>query len=186
MKTVLKKTLLLLTAALFVLCLAGCRIVPAAPEETTTKKAPVKATLNGPYDVVRVVDGDTIIVDINGEKTKVRLSNVDTPESVAGEESGKENTPEGFVASDYTKDLLPDGSKVYLEYDNKTKDRYDRVLAYVYLYDGETMIQRLLLKDGMARVFNDKQNKRYTEEFFKLQDEAKAAKIGIWAGENNG
>ena len=92
---------------------------------------------------------------------------------------------EGIVASVYIKKLLPDGSKVYLEYDNKIKDKYDRVLAYVYLEDGETMIQRLLLKDGMAKVFNDKQNKRYTDEFFKLQDEAKASKIGIWAGENN-
>ena len=39
--------------------------------------------------------------------------------------------------------------------------------------------------DGMARVFNDKQNKRYTDEFFELQDAAKEAKIGIWAGDNN-
>lgn len=188
MKTVLTGILPLCLAALIAVSLTGCKFNIDYNIEVSTEKnekTEESLNLNGPYDVVRVVDGDTIIIDLNGEKTKVRLSNVDTPESVAGEESGKENTPEGIVASDYTKKLLPDGSKVYLEYDNKTKDKYDRVLAYVYLEDGETMIQRLLLKDGMAKVFNDKQNKRYTDEFFKLQDEAKASKIGIWAGENN-
>lgn len=186
----MKKKLIIVSAVLLLLItFAACRFnikfnTDTTKQTTTTTKAPeVKATLNGPYDVVRVVDGDTIIIDLDGQRTKVRLSNVDTPESVASEESGKENTPEGVIASDYTKNLLPEGSKVYLEYDNKTTDQYDRVLAYVYLEDGETMIQRLLLKDGMARVFNDKINKRYTDEFFDLQDAAKDAKIGIWAGE---
>ncbi len=188
MKTVIKRLLPLFLAVLIAVSLTGCKFNIDYNIEVSTEKnekTEESLNLNGPYDVIRVVDGDTILIDLNGERTKVRLSNVDTPESVAGEESGKENTPEGIVASDYTKKLLPDGSKVYLEYDNKTKDKYDRVLAYVYLEDGETMIQRLLLKDGMAKVFNDKQNKRYTDEFFKLQDEAKASKIGIWAGENN-
>ncbi|MBQ6753292.1 MAG: thermonuclease family protein, partial [Clostridia bacterium] len=166
MKTVIKRLLPLLLAVLTAVSLTGCKFNIDYNIEVSTEKnekTEESLNLNGPYDVIRVVDGDTIIIDLNGEKTKVRLSNVDTPESVAGEESGKENTPEGIVASDYIKKLLPDGSKVYLEYDNKIKDKYDRVLAYVYLEDGETMIQRLLLKDGMAKVFNDKQNKRYTD-----------------------
>ncbi|MBR5976609.1 MAG: thermonuclease family protein [Clostridia bacterium] len=186
----------LLLSVLAVFILTACNITVNLGERTTkentTKETSTDATtsatrseLGGPYEVVRVVDGDTIIIVYNNEYTRLRFSNVDTPESVASEDSGKVNTEEGVVASDYTKKLLPEGSKVYLEFDNKTRDQFDRLLAYVYLEDGETMVQRLLLKDGMARVFNDKQNKRYTEEFFELQDAAKEAKIGIWAGENN-
>lgn len=140
----------------------------------------VPANLEGPYEVDRVVDGDTIIIDLDGIKTRVRFANIDCPESVAPEESGKENTEEGMVASEFTKGLLPSGSKVYLEYDVSKTDKYDRTLAYVYLDDGETMIERVLLENGFAKVYNDKNNKKYTDEFYKIQDEAKASKIGIW------
>lgn len=140
----------------------------------------VPANLEGPYEVDRVVDGDTIIVDLDGVKTRVRFANIDCPESVAPEESGKTNTEEGMVASEFTKGLLPSGSKVYLEYDVSKTDKYDRILAYVYLDDGETMIERVLLENGFAKVYNDKNNKKYTDEFYEIQDKAKDSKIGIW------
>lgn len=187
----MKKLISLLLSIILVLSLSACEysVVVTDEEGNTSTVASNKQEktieLEGPYDVVRVVDGDTIIIDLDGDKVRVRFANVDTPESVASEESGKENTQEGVEASDYTKSLLTYGAKVYLEYDEKVVDKYDRVLAYVYLDDGKTMIQRLLLEDGMAKVFDDHDNKRYTDEFYKLQDNAKANKKGIW-NDNNG
>ena len=70
----------------------------------------------GPYEVIRVVDGDTMMIDIEGVETKVRLIGVDTPESVATGDNEYKNCEEGKVASDYTKSLV-EGQKVYIEYD---------------------------------------------------------------------
>lgn len=168
----MKKLVSLLLALTLCLSLSACGVVVPTEVESTTEAPTVAVDLVGPYEVVRVVDGDTIIIDLEGESTRVRFANVDCPESVAPEDSGKVNTEEGVEASDYTKSLLPSGSKVYLEYDEKVVDKYDRVLAYVYLEDGETMMQRLLLENGYAKVFDDHDNTRYTDEFYQLQKEA--------------
>ena len=82
-------------------------------------------------EVVRVVDGDTVVVKIDGSDFKLRLIGVDTPESVASKEyldrTGKENTESGKTASEYTKSLLPEGTIVYLEKDVSDTDRYGRL-----------------------------------------------------------
>lgn len=87
--------------------------------------------------LVRVVDGDTIVVDISGEEAKVRLIGIDTPESVASslylDRTGKENTPEGERAADYVKNMLEDTETVYLQKDVSDTDRYGRLLRYVWL-----------------------------------------------------
>ena len=169
------------------LSFSSCYVFVSRPVEETTASSINSQTqdenieLSGPYDVVRVVDGDTIIIDLDGEKTRVRFANVDTPESVATEESGKVNTEEGAIASEFTKGLLPEGASVYLEFDVKVMDKYDRVLAYVYLDDKETMIQRILLENGMAKVFDDYDNTRYTDEFYNIENQAKSQGIGIWS-----
>ena len=59
---------------------------------------------NNLYEVVRVVDGDTVILNIDGQRTRVRLIGIDTPESVAEDKS--RNVKEGKIASEYTKNLL--------------------------------------------------------------------------------
>lgn len=105
--------------------------------------------LLGPYEVTRVVDGDTLIVRVDGVDTRVRLIGIDTPESVHPDAS--ENTEEGLVASDYTKSLLPSGSRVYLEMDVEPLDIYDRTLAYVFMEDGR-FLNAHLLEVGMAEV----------------------------------
>lgn len=137
------------------------------------------AELFGPYKVVRVVDGDTVIADINGEETRIRLIGIDTPESVAPEVSGKENTEEGTEVSDYVKSLL-DGKKVFLEYDVSRTDQYGRTLAYVYLEDSTTMLQELLLSEGMAMVETYQPNVKYADYFYKLQKKARKEGQGFW------
>lgn len=116
--------------------------------------------------VVRVVDGDTIVVEIDGQEEKVRLIGIDTPESVASQEyldkTGKENTEAGKTASEYTKSLLTEGQTVYLEKDTSDTDRYGRLLRYVWIFvpnnkDDLTeiatkMLNGILIKDGYAEI----------------------------------
>lgn len=127
------------------------------------------------FKVVRVVDGDTIIVDYNGLDERVRLIGVDTPESVHSDSS--KNTKEGILASDFTKELL-EGKSVSLEFDIEQRDRYGRLLAYVYL-DTE-MVNKILLKEGYAQVATYPPNVAYVDDFTKLQRIARENQVGLW------
>lgn len=127
------------------------------------------------YEVVRVVDGDTIIVNINSKHERVRLIGINTPESV------KPNHPVekyGKEASNFMKNLLK-GKKVRLEFDVQKRDKYNRLLAYVYLEDG-TMVNKLLLQEGYAQVMTVPPNVKYQEEFLKLQRKAREQGKGLW------
>lgn len=156
--------------------------LPSAQDITETVRSmeptPEPPVLNGPYDVLYVIDGDTAFIDIDGVETKVRFVGVDTPESVHQDES--RNTPEGKIASQWTKDYLT-GKRVYLEYDIEREDEYGRTLAYIYLEDGVTMVQEELLKAGMAQTLTIQPNSKYASRFYQLQVEAREAGAGFWA-----
>ena len=127
------------------------------------------------YKVVRVVDGDTFVVGFNGKDEKVRLIGVDTPESVHADSS--KNTKEGILVSDYTKSKL-NGKTVKLEFDVQERDKYGRLLAYVYI-DGE-MYNKHLLEIGYAKIATYPPNVKYVEEFKEIQKEARENKVGLW------
>ncbi len=149
-----------------------------SPEATVySKPDPI---LYGLYDVVRVIDGDTIVIDIDGESTTVRLIGVDTPESVHPDAA--RNTEEGKIASEWTAALLTD-AQVYIEYDIDRTDDYGRTLTYVYLDDGSTMVQDELLKNGIATVMTIRPNEKYAFQFSRLEAEAQENGIGFWNGE---
>lgn len=126
-------------------------------------------------EVLRVVDGDTIVVKYNGKDEKVRLIGVDTPESVHPNET--KNTEEGIKTSEYTKKRLT-GKTVELELDVQERDKYGRILAYVYI-DGE-MYNKELLKLGYAKLATYPPNVKYVDDFTKLQKEARENKVGLW------
>lgn len=128
------------------------------------------------YIVTRVVDGDTIIVTKDGTETKVRLIGIDTPESVHPDK--EKNTEFGELTSEYTKNKLLN-KQVVLELDVQEKDKYGRVLAYVYI-DG-VMFNKLLLQEGMAQVSTYPPNVKYVEEFEEIQKKARTDKVGLWA-----
>ncbi|MBR6034237.1 MAG: thermonuclease family protein [Clostridia bacterium] len=130
------------------------------------------------FEVLKVVDGDTIQIDYNGTKERVRLIGVDTPESVHPDEN--KNTENGKKASEYTKNLLT-GKKVQLELDVQERDKYGRILAYVYL-DGK-MVNKKLLEDGYAQVATYPPNIKYVKEFLKIQEKAKEQNKGLWGEE---
>ena len=128
--------------------------------------------------VVYVIDGDTFIVDIDGVETKVRLIGVDTPESVNRNE--EKNTEEGTIAANYTKELLQ-GKNVWIEYDQEYRDKYERILAYVYLdSDGRVMLQDMLLENGFANCMRIEPNTKYANHFAELQEKARTESAGFW------
>jgi len=125
--------------------------------------APSKdAELFGPHEIVRVVDGDTLIVNIDGENTRVRMIGIDTPESVP--DNPDRITKEGLEASNYTKSLLT-GAEVLLEYDKERTDQYGRTLAYVYMNDDNDLvfINELLVQEGFADLMTIEPNTKYKE-----------------------
>ena len=136
--------------------------------------------------LVRVVDGDTIVVNINNEDYKVRLIGINTPESVASQEylnrTGKENTKEGVKASDYTKTLLGGVTTVYLEKDKSDTDRYGRLLRYVWISVpeeintqtiAEQMLNGMLLTSGAEKAAEPavyKPDTKYAQEFEEIYE----------------
>ena len=125
--------------------------------------------------MVRVVDGDTLIISVYGLETTVRLIGIDAPESVHPD--AENNTPEGEQASYFLKHYA-EGKTVTLEYDQELKDRYERTLAYVYA-DG-VMLQDVLLTVGMARTLTMEPNTRYQRHFELLEKSAKEGGSGFW------
>lgn len=125
--------------------------------------------------VTHVTDGDTIGVGRGWRYQKVRLIGVDTPETVHPE---KPVEPFGPEASDFTKRELG-GQRIRLEFEPDSQyDRYNRLLAYVFLMDG-TLFNAELVKQGYARVIVFSPF-RYYGEFKSYEREAKEAGLGVW------
>ncbi|HKQ67080.1 MAG TPA: thermonuclease family protein [Methylomirabilota bacterium] len=124
--------------------------------------------------VVRVVDGDTIHVQLADRVEKVRYIGLDSPEihhPVKGEEPG------GRAAATVNRGLV-ESRRVRLELDVRTRDRWGRLLAYVWV--GDTMINAELIRLGYAHVMTVPPNVRYQELFVKLQREAREDGRGLW------
>lgn len=127
---------------------------------------------------VRVVDGDTLIATINGEEEYIRLLLVDTPET---KHPDKEVQPFGPEASELMKKTFSPSNPIKVEFGTEKRDKYDRLLAYVYTKDG-LMFNKVLLEKGLARVaYVYPPNDKYVEEFHEIESEAKNKKIGIWS-----
>lgn len=120
-----------------------------------------------------VYDGDTFTTNDN---KKVRLLNINTPETAK-----KNSASEPFsIAAKKQLEKLIDHKKVKLVYDKEKKDKYGRLLAYVYLNDG-TFINAEMLKSGMAHLYTFPNNISKFEELKKAEDYARNKKIGLWS-----
>jgi micrococcal nuclease len=125
--------------------------------------------------VVRVIDGDTIRVLVDGAEYPVRYIGIDTPET-RHPDVGVE--PFGLEAAEANSQLLA-GGVVFLEKDVSEVDRYGRLLRYVYLSDGR-MVNAELVRLGMAQVSTWPPDVRYQDLFLELQADARAAGRGLW------
>ena len=138
--------------------------------------APATATLPAGVDVVvrKVVDGDTLEVS-GGER--VRLIGVDTPETKAP------NQPVGCFgkeASTFTAMLLPPGTAVRLVGDVEQRDRYGRLLAYVYRQSDGLFVNAELLRRGYAQLLTVPPNVAHTDEFVAIARQARDGAQGLW------
>ncbi len=122
--------------------------------------------------VVRVVDGDTFEIE-GGEK--IRMIGIDTPETVDPRKSvqcfGKE-------ASNKTKELL-EGKTVRLVKDVSERDKYQRLLRYVYV--GDIFINDLLVRDGFAKSSSYPPDIKFQEQFRQSEEVARNGKVGLWS-----
>lgn len=140
---------------------------------------PVAAGLpSAPNAVVqRVVDGDTLVVETGGVQEHVRLIGIDTPESV---KAGTEVECYGKEASANTEELLPEGTAVVLERDIEARDRYDRLLAYVYRASDGVFVNLAMVDQGYAQPATYPPNVAHTEEFVAAGRVARESGRGLW------
>lgn len=151
---------------------------PAAESPEPAPAIPVIAAT-----VVRVVDGDTAIFSLGGRQERVRFIGVNTPESTTRTE------PFGAEASAYTKRKLKVGRRVFLEKDLEERDRYGRLLAYVWLAKPTAgdeadirahMFNAWLAIDGYAQQMTIQPNSKYADYFRTFVAEARDADRGLW------
>lgn len=135
--------------------------------------------------VIKTVDGDTFQAIIQGKKERVRMIGIDTPET---HHPTKPVQPYGPEAEQFTRQQLQ-GQTVYLEFDVGQRDRFGRILAYIWTSqpandsDSEIrnkMFNGRLLLDGYARLMTIPPNVRYVDHFQKYQKEARNAGNGVW------
>jgi endonuclease YncB( thermonuclease family) len=133
-------------------------------------------TSPGHYQVLSVADGDTLEVNMNGKTERVRMIGVDTPET---HDPRKAVQCYGQAASDFTKNLLS-GQTVRLEADplSTNRDRYDRLLRYVYLPDNR-LVQAELIREGFGFAYTSFPFTK-SVEFKALEREATEANRGLW------
>jgi micrococcal nuclease len=187
--------------SLLLLVLSGCK--KEAKDNTSTTNGKVEAK------VVRVIDGDTLVVAIpkttfnDGQATlknlkyTVRLIGVDTPESKENRRARLQAKEMGTTvrvivhlgkrAKEFTETLLLEKKKgrkkiyktVYLEFDKEPQDHYGRLLAYVWLPDGR-MLNEILICNGFAQPLVVKPNTKYADRFQKCYEKALKEKRGLW------
>lgn len=157
------------------LCLCGAAHCDAPIPREKHSEPPEAADSARTVRVQRIVDGDTIKLD-NGER--VRYIGVDTPELARG---GRSAEPFAREAVECNRALLGNGP-VKLEFDAERHDRYGRTLAYVYAGpDHGVMVNRELVRRGCAETMSIAPNTRHAHEFRALEQDARAARRGLWA-----
>ena len=169
------------------LLLAGCYVGGRAPVAPTPGPTATSDLACGPIGdteeatVTKIVDGDTIHVDIDGSPFRVRYIGLDAPEVAHDNNPGE---PLGNEATEANRELV-EGKRVILELDETNVDVFGRLLRYVWLPsdDNETceMVNVLLAAEGMADVKEYSPDTRWQHELQTAEDQAKDANLGIWA-----
>ncbi len=131
-----------------------------------------------PPTVTRVVDGDTVVVLINGVSEKIRLIGVDTPETV---DPRKKVQCFGKEASGFTKSLL-ENKTVRLEADASQgdRDKYGRLLRYVFLEDG-MLVNKKIISEGYGHEYTYRLPYQYQIDFKNAERIARESQKGLWA-----
>ena len=144
----------------------------------TLRADPDAGSPEGRAVVTQPIDGDTIEVRITDHIERVRLIGIDTPESVA-----RDRPVEcfGIEAKHRLAALLPSGTQIRLERDIEARDRYGRLLAYVFRTADGTHINLLLVQEGFAEARAFAPNTARQSELDQAESAAKAAGRGLWS-----
>jgi micrococcal nuclease len=141
--------------------------------------------------VGRVVDGDTLKIIYQGQEESIRLIGIDTPESKKNKKAYKDAgrsgqdieqiTAMGKRAADFVRDVVRKGDRVSIEFDTQKRDRYSRLLGYVYLENGR-MLNEEIIRAGYASPMTIPPNVKYQDRFLKAYREAREARRGLFRG----
>lgn len=137
------------------------------------------AGLEGDREVatlVRVVDGDTLLVELDGEEERVRLLNIDTPETVHPQQPVQCMGPE---AAERMEGLVSPGDQLSLEFDEERTDHYDRLLAGVFL--DEVFINEQMARDGFGAPVHYAPNDRFLDRIEEAWTQAEVDGVGVFA-----
>ena len=125
----------------------------------------------------RVVDGDTIDIAIDGNTERVRLIGINTPETKHPTKGVECFGPE---ASAYTEQLLPTGTKLRVERDIEARDKYGRLLLYVYIENSNVFVNLDLVLQGYARPMVFEPNTAHKADFAQAATQAELRNVGLW------
>lgn len=157
-------------------CAPAADVEPSAEESSAEESSAEAGEFTGDVvTVVRVVDGDTIVVRRDGEDERVRLLNVDTPETKHPDEPVECLGPE---TTEYLESQLSRGDEVRLEYDEERTDRYDRTLAGVY--KGDALLNAEIARNGYGTAVVYEPNRRFYPEVLTAQEEAEDSELGLF------
>jgi len=162
----MRRAVLLLLVALLAACDQG-------------NGSPSPGSLQQNAELRTVVDGDTITVYIDGRTERVRLIGIDTPETK------KPDTPVecfGPEASAFTTKLLPEGTPLHLERDVEARDKYGRLLAYVYRVRDGMFVNLEVIAEGYARLLTIPPNVAHVDAFVAAARNAERQNLGLWGG----
>jgi len=156
------------------------------PESKSTSKS---SHAQQTTTVTRIVDGDTLkVFYLEGEES-IRLIGIDTPESRVNKKTKKDAKRSGQDvetiiamgkrATEYVESLVKPGGLITIEFDVQERDRYKRLLGYVYLSNGK-MLNEEIVKAGYASVMTIPPNVKYKDRFLIAYQEARERKVGLW------
>jgi endonuclease YncB( thermonuclease family) len=168
------------TLVALMLALTACQTTAPTPTAAPTRaplptEIPIPGEMQGAL-VLRVIDGDTIVVELGGKQYRVRYIGIDTPETHHPDDGADYL---GFEATEANRSFVPEGSPVLLQRDISETDIYGRLLRYVFVDD--VLVNAELVRMGLARVLFYEPDTLYQHAIKAAEAEALAAKRGICA-----
>ena len=152
---------------------------PSGASAATPTSAPQDASspVEANATVDRIVDGDTLVAVIGGQREKVRLIGINTPESV---DPDRPVMCFGQEASRHLEELVPPGTRVRIERDVEPRDKYGRVLGYVYRAADGLFVNLAQVTDGFANQYTFPPNVAHVNEFKQAAAQARGQRVGLW------
>ena len=165
LKRKLKRVTIGLISALIIIAVVSIGFLFLRPTQTDTN-----------YQVIRIIDGDTFEILYEDQITSVQLVGVNAPETTANPNQPPE--PYGEQATAFLQEFLLDKS-IYLRFDISKRDKYDRLLGYVYRASDSIFVNLEIIREGYGRV-DTRYPFKHEEMFMSYESHAKAARKGLW------